>query len=139
MKLGLLTWLFPEHWFRASSTILWINHHYVMFCWSCKIYLALYIGTYQMYILSPFQVSWLHYGHVWLFSGFHCISQVFQRSLFRWHFIGRLFSISNLHSVEKQKFCFSLQNFLWNRFQRYFRLSGISNIGHSVRSSRIWH
>ena len=50
MKLGLLTWLFPEHWFRAS-TILWINHHYVMFCWSCKIYLALYIGTYQMYYL----------------------------------------------------------------------------------------
>ena len=42
MKLGLLTWLFPEHWFRASSTILWINHHYVMFCWSCKMYYLLF-------------------------------------------------------------------------------------------------
>ena len=133
MKLGLLTWLFLEHWFRAS-TILWINYHYVIFFWSCKIHSTIYLSS----ILSSFQISWFHNGHVWLFSGFHCISQVFQRSLFRWHFIGRLFSISNLHCMEKWKFCFCLQNFLWNRFQRYFRLSGISNIGHSVRSSRIW-
>ena len=50
MKLGLLTtWLFPEHWFRAS-TILWINHHYVMFCWSCKILSTLY-SIYQVYYL----------------------------------------------------------------------------------------